>query len=126
MEENENHVKVIFLGESDVGKTSLINRFVRGDFRDSETTGASYASKIMEFKDYKKSIQFQIWDTAGQEKYRGLTKLFYKDAKIVILVYDMTRRKSFDEIKNYWYNQIKENSSEEISKIFFYKKILFI
>jgi small GTP-binding protein len=120
--------KVILVGESGVGKTCIIVRFVSEEYKEEtiSTTGASYASKIMEFKDYKKSIQFQIWDTAGQEKYRGLTKLFYKDAKIVILVYDMTRRKSFDEIKNYWYNQIKENSSEEISKIFFYKKILFI
>ena len=120
--------KVILVGESGVGKTCIIVRFVSEEYKEEtiSTTGASYASKIMEFSDYKKSIQFQIWDTAGQENYRGLTKLFYKDAKIVILVYDMTRRKSFDEIKNYWYNQIKENSSEEISKIFFYKKILFI
>ena len=120
--------KVILVGESGVGKTCIIVRFVSEEYKEEtiSTTGASYASKIIEFADYKKSIQFQIWDTAGQEKYRGLTKLFYKDAKIVILVYDMTRRKSFDEIKNYWYNQIKENSSEEISKIFFYKKILFI
>jgi len=120
--------KVILVGESGVGKTCIIVRFVSEEYKEEtiSTTGASYASKIIEFADYKKSIQFQIWDTAGQEKYRGLTKLFYKDAKIVILVYDITRRKSFEEIKNYWYNQIKENSSEEISKIFFYKKILFI
>ena len=126
---SENKIcKVILVGESGVGKTCIIVRFVSEEYKEEtiSTTGASYASKIMEFSDYKKSIQFQIWDTAGQEKYRGLTKLFYKDAKIVILVYDITRRKSFDEIKNYWYNQIKENSSEEISKIFFYKKILFI
>jgi len=120
--------KVILVGESGVGKTCIIVRFVSEEYKEEtiSTTGASYASKIIEFADYKKSLQFQIWDTAGQEKYRGLTKLFYKDAKIVILVYDITRRKSFEEIKNYWYNQIKENSSEEISKIFFYKKILFI
>ena len=126
---SENKIcKVILVGESGVGKTCIIVRFVSEEYKEEtiSTTGASYASKIIEFADYKKSIQFQIWDTAGQEKYRGLTKLFYKDAKIVILVYDITRRKSFDEIKNYWYNQIKENSSEEISKIFFYKKILFI
>lgn len=83
------------------------------------TTGASYASKIIDFNDYGKKVQFQIWDTAGQEKYRGLTKIFYKDAKIVILVYDITKRQSFDEIKKYWYNQIKDNSSEEISKKIF-------
>ena len=74
----------------------------------------------MDFNDYGKKIQFQIWDTAGQEKYRGLTKIFYKDAKIVILVYDITKKQSFDEIKKYWYNQIKDNSSEEISKKIYY------
>ena len=122
---SENKIcKVILVGESGVGKTCIIVRFVSEEYKEEtiSTTGASYASKIIEFADYKKSLQFQIWDTAGQEKYRGLTKLFYKDAKIVILVYDITRRKSFDEIKNYWYNQIKENSSEEISKIFFFIK----
>ena len=121
---NDNKIcKVILVGESGVGKTCIIVRFVSEEYKETtiSTTGASYASKIMEFKEYKKDLQFQIWDTAGQEKYRGLTKLFYKDAKIVILVYDMTNRRSFDEIKNYWYNQIKENSSEEISKIFFLK-----
>ena len=123
MTDNNKICKVILVGESGVGKTCIIVRFVSEEYKEQtiSTTGASYASKIMEFKEYKNALQFQIWDTAGQEKYRGLTKLFYKDAKIVILVYDMTNRRSFDEIKNYWYNQIKENSSEEISKIFFYK-----
>ena len=113
--------KVILVGETGVGKTCIIIRFVSEEYKEQtiSTTGASYASKVLEYKEYQKAIQFQIWDTAGQEKYRGLTKLFQKDAKIVILVYDITRRKSFEEIKNYWYNQIKENSSEEISKIFF-------
>ena len=129
MSDNKNKIcKVILVGETGVGKTCIIVRYVSEEYKEEtiSTTGASYASKIVEFKEYNKSVQFQIWDTAGQEKYRGLTKLFYKDAKIVILVYDMTRKKSFEEIKNYWYNQIKENSSEEISKIFFYKKYYYL
>ena len=71
----------------------------------------------MTFDEYGgKTIKFEIWDTAGQEKYRALTKIFYKDAAVAILVYDITRRKSFDEIKNYWYNQIKESGKANISK----------
>ena len=58
----------------------------------------------------------KLWDTAGQEKFKALTKFFYKDAAIVILVYDITRRESFDNLKNYWYNQIKENTSGNLSK----------
>ena len=119
MNENEKICKVILVGESGVGKTSIIVRFISGDYSTNvnSTTGASYASKMLNFEDYGKSVHFQIWDTAGQEKYRALTKIFYKDAKIVILVYDITNRKSFEEIRDYWYNQIKENALEEISKL---------
>ena len=109
--------KVILIGETGVGKTCIIVRFISDEFKDTiSTTGASYASKIIDFEEYKKKVQYQIWDTAGQEKYRGLTKIFYKDARIVILVYDVTRRATFEEIKNYWYNQIKQNSPKDISK----------
>ena len=55
-------------------------------------------------------------DTAGQEKYRSLTKIFYKDAAVAILVYDITRKESYDEIQKYWYNQIKEFAPKNISK----------
>ena len=65
-------------------------------------------------------IRFHIWDTAGQEKYRSNAKIFYKDAKAAILVYDITNQKSFDEIKNYWYEQIKNNTPENINKFLFY------
>jgi Ras-related protein Rab-22 len=82
------------------------------------TTGASYAGKTMSFDELNgQSIKFEIWDTAGQEKYRALTKIFYKDAGVAILVYDITRKESFAEIKNYWYNQIKDYAPKNISKI---------
>ena len=55
-----------------------------------------------------------IWDTAGQERYRALTKFFYKDAAVCILVYDITKRKTFDNLKSYWYEQLKENSGKNI------------
>ena len=62
----------------------------------------------------EKCVKFEIWDTAGQEKYRSLTKIFYKDARIAILVYDITRKDSFEELKNYWYAQLKESSPDNI------------
>ena len=55
-----------------------------------------------------------IWDTAGQEKYRSLTKFFYKDALMVIMVYDITRRESYDNVKNYWYKEIQENGEKNV------------
>ena len=55
-----------------------------------------------------------IWDTAGQEKYKSLTKFFYKDAAVAILVYDVTNRKSFESMKNFWYGQIQDFGSKNI------------
>ncbi len=111
--------KVVLLGESGVGKTCIIARFINNTFEDNliSTTGASYAGKTMTFDEYGgKSIKFEIWDTAGQEKYRSLTKIFYKDAGAAILVYDITRKESFDELQKYWLNQIKDYAPKDISK----------
>jgi len=112
--------KVVLLGESGVGKTCIIARFINNTFEENliSTTGASYAGKTMTFDEFGgKSIKFEIWDTAGQEKYRSLTKIFYKDAGAAILVYDITRQDSFDEIKKYWLQQIKEFAPKDISKL---------
>ena len=88
------------------------------------TTGASFAAKSMYFENFDKNLKFevnniiyQIWDTAGQEKYKSLAKIFYKDAAVAILVYDITREESFEEIKNFWYSQLKEHAPKKISKI---------
>ena len=111
--------KVVLLGESGVGKTCIIARFINNTFEENliSTTGASYAGKTMTFDEYNgKSIRFEIWDTAGQEKYRSLTKIFYKDAGAAILVYDITRKESYEEIQKYWYNQIKDHAPKNISK----------
>ena len=111
--------KVVLLGESGVGKTCIIARFINNTFEENliSTTGASYAGKTMTFDEFGgKSIKFEIWDTAGQEKYRSLTKIFYKDAGAAILVYDITRKESFEETQKYWINQIKEFAPKNISK----------
>ena len=111
--------KVVLLGESGVGKTCIIARFINNTFEENliSTTGASYAGKTMVFDEYEgKSIKFEIWDTAGQEKYRSLTKIFYKDAAVAILVYDITRKESYEEIQKYWYNKIKEFAPKNIGK----------
>ena len=111
--------KVVLLGESGVGKTCIIARFINNTFEENliSTTGASYAGKTMTFDEFGgKSIKFEIWDTAGQEKYRSLTKIFYKDAGAAILVYDITRKESYEEIKKYWINQIKDFAPKNISK----------
>ena len=114
-EENCENLKVVLIGESGVGKTCIINRYLNNLFDEEgmSTTGASYASKTMFFPEYNKAIKFEIWDTAGQEKFKALTKIFYKDTDVAILVYDITRKESFEELKNYWYNEIKDNAPNE-------------
>ena len=110
-------VKAVLLGETGVGKTCIISRFINNTFdKDNlSTTGASYAGKSMIFDEFGgKCIKYEIWDTAGQERYRALTKIFYKDAAVAILVYDITLRKSFEEVKKYWYKQLTECAPKDI------------
>ena len=110
--------KVVLIGESGVGKTSIISRYISNTFSSvlMATPGANFVTKLVYLKDEEESIKFEIWDTAGQEKYRALAKVFYKSAAICILVYDITRRSSFDELKKYWIPELKSNSSPNISK----------
>ena len=109
-------LKVVLLGESGVGKTCIINKFTSGIFDPEVTTSlsAQFVSKTIEFKDLKQTIKFDIWDTAGQEKYRSLAKIFYKDAKVICLCYDITSLRSFTVLKDYWYEeQVKTNSDSD-------------
>ena len=110
--------KVVFLGESNTGKTSLIGRYINDTFRDDImiTTSASYTGKTEWFEEENQFIKFDIWDTPGREKYRALSKIFYKDAKVCILLYDITNKDSFDEIRKYWANQVKEYGRKDASK----------
>ena len=108
-------VKVVLLGESGVGKTSIIAQFTSGKFDPDCVTSlsAQFISKTVEYENLNKTIKFDIWDTAGQEKYRALAKIFYKDAKVIILVYDITDQRSFDEVKSYWYEMVKNNADRD-------------
>ena len=110
MSEQES-IKVVLLGESGVGKTSIISQFITHKFDPHRETSlsAQFVSKTMDFPDIGQSIKFDIWDTVGQEKYRSLAKIFYKDAKAIIFVYDITTEYSFESIKNYWYDETKAN-----------------
>ena len=109
-------VKVVLLGESGVGKTSITTQFTQKSFSEEFITSASatFVSKILEYEEYQKALKFEIWDTAGQERFRSLAKIFYKDAKVVILVYDITDEKSFNEMTSYWYEQVKNNTHEGV------------
>ena len=121
-EEGARGCKVVFIGESGVGKTSIISRYITNSFKSEmvSTLGANFVTKNVIMEDENQSIKFEIWDTAGQEKYRSLAKVFYKNAAVCILVYEITRRASFEELKKYWIGEVISNASKNISKNFFY------
>ena len=116
-EEEDEYIpcKIVLLGEAGVGKTSIITRYISGSFSQvvMTSTGSSFVAKKIELDD-KKKIKLQIWDTAGQERYRSLAKIFYQSAAVAVLVYDVTLKKSFEQLKEYWVKEIKENAPDNI------------
>ena len=106
--EEEDVLKIILVGESGVGKTNLINSFFGFGFNDSsDSTFNSYCFDG-QYKYNNKEYKFAIWDTAGQEKYRSINKMFFRDAKIILVVYSIDNRATFEQI-DFWINHLKEN-----------------
>ena len=109
-------IKCVLLGETAVGKTSLINRFINDTFKEDfvPTMVGCYSSKDIFYEKANRKIKYEIWDTAGQEKYRSINKIFYQDASIAILVFDITRKDTFETLKNYWYGELRDNAPKDI------------
>ena len=96
--------KIVIVGDSDVGKTSIIKRFVFNSTpgKEKATIGAAEFNKVVQLNHVGLDINFIIWDCSGQERFRSISSVYYRDADGVILVYDITNQKSFDHI-NEWY-----------------------
>ena len=109
-------LKVIFVGESSTGKTALINYLSNECFQqDIVTTSVPVESRItMKIDSKDTELTLSLWDTAGQEKFRCLNKLFFKEAKIAVIVCDITNKQSFEEIRSFWYNYIQEVCGQDI------------
>ena len=105
-DEKDDAIKLILVGDSGTGKTNLITVAAGYGFNNESitTTSCSYIQKNITTKNGKE-YKVNLWDTIGQEKYRSLTKIFIKDSKIVIFVYDITNKTSFESLK-YWYKII--------------------
>ena len=109
-------IKVVLLGEVSTGKSSLINVYIKQIFDEniSPTKTGSFSKKIIQQGD--KLYKLNIWDTAGQEKFRSLNQIFIKDSNIVIFTYDITRKSTFNELK--WWIQYTESILGENAAVY--------
>jgi Ras-related protein Rab-2A len=105
--------KLIIIGDSGVGKSCFLLQFLEGDFKEDHnvTIGVEYGAKTIQA--LGKTIKLQIWDTAGQESFRAITRSFYRNANAVILMYDLTRQETFDSLED-WLREIRLNSDQDI------------
>ena len=115
-EDYEMMVKIILIGDSAVGKTNIMSKYLRDQFQENSkaTVGVEFGSKL--FKIDNHNIKAQIWDTAGQEKYKAITGAYYKGSKGAFVVYDITRKETFDATDR-WINDLKISSDPKINII---------
>ena len=109
----DSSIKVIILGDSYVGKSSLINRLINNKFVElSSTLSIEYHTYIISINDYK--IRMQLWDTAGQEKYNSIISNYYKGTDVAIFVYSIDKQETFENIQM-WYKHLKENNEDSLN-----------
>lgn len=115
-------LKVVVVGDSGVGKTNLIKRFVKNSFsaNSKATVGVEFISKS--YRINEQVFKIEIWDTAGQERYKSITAAYYKGAKGALIVYDTTSKVSFENIDK-WMSEIKEKSSKDMKLMIIGNKI---
>ena len=108
--------KIIIVGESCVGKSNIISRYLNGQFIQNipSTLGAELSNKYLKIKDI--SAKLQIWDTAGQERYHSIISCYFKGAHGCFIVYDITNEQTFEKVGE-WYQRVKENANKEVSLI---------
>ena len=106
--------KMILIGDSGVGKSNILLKYLKNEFQQNTkaTVGVEFGTKTVEIDN--KKIKVQIWDTAGQERYRSITSAYYKGAKGAFIVYDITRKGSFENIDK-WIEDLKSNGDKNVS-----------
>ena len=107
--EKEIQIKICLVGDEKVGKTSLIRSFNRESFNEIYEPTLVVKCIYKKIKFINKEIELNIWDSYGNEKFRKVNKSFYKDSAIIIFVYDITNKNTFENIKNFWYKDIQTN-----------------
>lgn len=109
--------KYIVIGNSGVGKSCIVNRFISNEYTDEleSTIGVEFGAKVIELDDNCKntSVKLQIWDTAGQETFQSITRSYYRSAAGALLVYDITNKETLESCEN-WLNEARTNGNEEM------------
>ena len=107
--------KIVLIGDSGVGKSNLLSRFTKDEFNLElkSTIGVEFATKTLTVEE--KLIRAQIWDTAGQERYRAMTGAYYRGAVGALLVYDISKRYTFENVAKSWLKELKENSDPNLA-----------
>ncbi len=108
--------KILVIGESSVGKTCLLLRYTEDTFNASHLATIGIDFKLKELMIDDKLIKLQIWDTAGQDRYKSITKTYYKGSQGIVLVYDVTSMDTFEKIQH-WIKQIENNASRNVKKV---------
>lgn len=105
--------KLVLLGDTSVGKSSLVIRFVKNQFSEYQesTIGAAFLTQTVPVGDY--TVKFEIWDTAGQERYHSLAPMYYRGAAAAIVVYDITTADSFQRAKS-WVKELQRQGSQDV------------
>ena len=108
--------KIVIIGDSGVGKTNLIGRYLKNEYKEDSkaTVGVEFGEKKYEINGLK--IKAQIWDTAGQERYRAITSVYYKGAKGGLIVFDLSSKSTFQNVEK-WFNEIKKTADPTINLI---------
>ena len=109
----ETLIKLVIIGDSGVGKSNFLFKFIEGQFSPAHvaTIGFDYKSKIVTLPKSKKKVKLQIWDTAGQEKYMAINKNLFQRVQGIILMYDLTQRQTYERL-NIWLNIIKTMTND--------------
>ena len=117
-------LKIVLLGDTGVGKTSIVERFIFEKYtpQNQPTLGAMFVTKFITIPNHGPTIKLNIWDTAGQEKYRSIASTYYKQASIALIVYDITSSNTFDEAKK-MIKEVKEKLPPDTSVILVGNKI---
>ncbi|RKP31954.1 hypothetical protein METBISCDRAFT_13034 [Metschnikowia bicuspidata] len=107
--------KLVLLGESAVGKSSIVHRFVKNTFDDmrESTIGAAFLTQTISLPEANTTIKFEIWDTAGQERYKSLAPMYYRNANAALCVYDITSKASFAKAQD-WIKELNRQAPEGI------------